>query len=199
MDTTLGISSPNQGNIYVAYTAYLNNAALTADTRNTDVFILKSSDNGGTWTRVKVNDDSNAAGQPNDNFSSGNRTQFMPNVAVDPVTGAVVVLLRHALRRVVDACAANFITYSLDGGNTFSTQTYLNQSKLATDEVTGQSITIEPVPGNQGSAGALGFGDEQGLAVYGGHVYPAVCEQFERRRVEHLHRDGDYFDGPAHY
>src|SRR5205823_9998039 len=101
---------------------------------------------GITWnSAIKVNDDSAA-----DNFSEGVRPQFMPTVAVDQATGTVGVMYYDgrwdpALTRV-----ANSFSDSIDGGDTFSTSTTLNTPKTAIDAITGKTITIEPIPGNQG-------------------------------------------------
>src|SRR5207249_1772965 len=69
--------------------------------------------------------------------------------------------------------------YSLDGGNTFSPQIYANVPHAVTDAITGSSVILGPLPDNESSAGnpnfegTFGYGDHQGLAVYGGHVYLA--------------------------
>src|SRR5262249_3030409 len=169
VDNTLGAFSPNQGTIYVAYAGYASHDTAVKTPNNTDIFLLKSTDGGAAWgTQTRVNDDS-----VGDNFSEGNRPQFMPNVAVDPVTGTLVLTWYDGRYDPAQARMANFITTSIDGGASFSPQTFLNQPKQATDAITGDTTTIEPVPGNQTQAGPLGFGTEQGLSVYGGHVYAA--------------------------
>src|SRR5262249_40267238 len=69
--------------------------------------------------------------------------------------------------------AGNSFSDSIDGGQTFSKSTFLNTPKQAIDEITGKTITIEPIPGNQSVTGnALGFGDRQGLVMNAGHVIP---------------------------
>jgi subtilisin-like proprotein convertase family protein len=178
IDNTLGSFSPNQGNIYVAYTGYQSRTALLKNPNDTDIFLFRSIDAGISWSKLQVNDDYaidpfTGNKVPNDNFSEGIRPQFMPNVAVDQSTGTLVATWYDARYDASQARMANYIATSLDGGNTFSAQTFLNQPKQAKDAITGKTITIEPVPGNQGPAGKLGFGDEQGLSVYGGHVYAA--------------------------
>jgi subtilisin-like proprotein convertase family protein len=163
VDNTLGAFSPYQGSIYVAYTG--NSSATNT---NTDVMLVKSTDGGATWSAPRrVNDDSAA-----DNFSEGTRSQFMPTATVDLVTGTLLISYYDgrydpSLRRV-----ATYLATSIDGGNSFGPQTYLNQPKQAIDAITGATVTLEPVPSNQPQAGVLGFGDHQGLAAYAGHVYP---------------------------
>src|SRR5581483_4390455 len=103
-----------------------------------------------TWNTAvaKVNDDSVA-----DNFSEGVRPQFMPTVAVDNVTGTVGVMYYDGRWDPALARVANSFSASIDGGKTFSTSTFFNTPKTATDEITQRLITIEPVPGNQGQIG----------------------------------------------
>lgn len=69
---------------------------------NTDIFLTYSDDGGRTWSApVEVNDDSsNTDGQTasSESFTSEDiftgRVQFQPEIAVDPVTGTVVVSWR---------------------------------------------------------------------------------------------------------
>jgi subtilisin-like proprotein convertase family protein len=164
-DNTLGAYSPYQGRLYAAYTGGSGN--------NTNVYLTHSDDNGRTWSRpVQVNDD-NAF----DGFSAGNRNQFEPSLAVDPVTGTVVVSFYDSRHDAANARVATFIATSIDGGNTFATEVYANPSRTAIDAVTGQTVNLEPIPDNQSTGNpnrdtTFGFGNHQGLAVYGGNVYP---------------------------
>jgi len=62
---------------------------------------------------------------------------------------------------------------SIDGGQTFSPNVFVNQTKTAINMLdTTQTIAIEPVPGNQGKANANGFGDRQSLIMNAGKVIP---------------------------
>jgi subtilisin-like proprotein convertase family protein len=165
VDNTLGSFSPFQGRMYLTYTGpVVTNGVIT----DTNIYLISSNDNGFTWSSpLQVNDDA-----PTDNFSEGNRPQFMPSLAVDQATGSVVVSYYDgrwdpALTRV-----ANSLSASINGGQSFSQSVLLNPPSTAINAITGQSTFIEPIPGNQGQAGPLGFGDRAGLAVYGGHIYP---------------------------
>ena len=160
IDNSVGASSPYAGTIYIGYTG--------DGGTDTNVYLARSTDFGATWQRVKVNDDS-----VNDGFSEGNRPQFLPAVAVDPLTGAVVVTYYDGRYDAAMARVANSLTASIDGGATFSPSAFLSPFRTATDAITLQTVNIEPIPGNQGQAGPLSFGDRQGLAVYGGRVVPA--------------------------
>jgi subtilisin-like proprotein convertase family protein len=166
VDNTLGSFSPFQGRIYLAATAPGYNT-VPPPPDDTDVYLAYSDDGGGTWTfPSRINDDS--AG---DGFSDGTRPQFMPELAVDPTTGTLVVTYFDGRYDPARARIVSSIQTSIDGGNTFSATTYLNVPKTATDAISGKTIVQQPIPTNIGPAGALGVGDRQGLAVYGGHVY----------------------------
>ncbi|HXG10475.1 MAG TPA: Ig-like domain repeat protein [Gemmataceae bacterium] len=178
VDNTLGSFSPHQGTIYVAYTGYRSASVFQNTPNDTDVFLMKSTNGGASWTdgmgfpgfQTRLNDDS-----PADFFSEGNRPQFMPRLAVDPVTGTLVATWYDGRYDPAQARMANFLATSIDGGATFSPQVFLNEPKTAIDAITRQTIIIEPVPGNQSQAGALGFGDYQGLVAYGGRAYAAFA------------------------
>jgi subtilisin-like proprotein convertase family protein len=164
-DNSLGSFSPHQGTMYMAYTGP-GSSGLSTDT---NVYLATSTDGGASWSSgLRINND-NAF----DGFSEGDRTQFMPELAVDPVTGTLVATWYDARYDASNARVATILSTSIDGGNTFSpAQVYLNSSVTAKDAITGQVLTIEPVPSNGPNAGAQGFGDHQGLAVYAGHVIP---------------------------
>ena len=58
-------------------------------------------------------------------YTSG-RTQFQPEIAVDQATGTLVISWRDARDDAANARVATYITTSIDGGQTFSAQTYAN-------------------------------------------------------------------------
>jgi subtilisin-like proprotein convertase family protein len=160
VDNTLGGFSPYQGRMYMAYNVGGNG-----------IGIVTSDDNGLTWSdEVRVDDDA-----ASDNFSEGNRPQFTPTVTVDRVTGTVVVSYYDARNDAARARVATSIVASIDGGKTFSKVAYANPKHTAIDFLTGKLITVEPIPGNQPAAGALGFGDRQGLVAFGGRITPVFA------------------------
>lgn len=180
IDNTLGSFSPYQGRMYVAYTAanqfpaFLNFLPNSQVLRDTDINLVWSDDGGRTWSNpVIVNDDPLQG-----SASEINRLQFMPTVAVDPVTGTLVVTWYDTRDDAANARPATYIATSIDGGQTFSPQRWLNDSHTAIDAVTGQTVVLGPIPSNQstGNAGrdtVFGFGDHQALVVYGGQVIAA--------------------------
>jgi hypothetical protein len=93
---------PNNGNIYISW----------ADKRNggndADVFMVRSTDGGLTWSSpIRVNDD------PPD------RHNFMPAMTVDQVTGKVWVVFFDR-RNYTDTNTDVYLAMSEDGGTTFT-------------------------------------------------------------------------------
>ena len=195
-DNTLGPDSPFEGRIYAAFVGYVN---ITVDgvknpATNTDIFLTFSDDGGRTWSSPEeVNDDSSdtdgLTGSNEQNFNDvfTGRTQFQPAVAVDPATGTLVVAWRDARNDPNNTLVSTYISTSIDGGATFSDQTYANPSLTAIDAITGQADVLSPEGDNGTSANAAnstyGFGSSMGLAVYDGQLYPLWTGNFDKATV----------------
>ncbi len=171
-DNTLGSFSPFQGRLYIAYVARLAPPPPNP-LDNTDIFLSYSDDGGISWSRapLMVNDDSAF-----DGFSEGTRPQFEPNIAVDQSTGTLVLTFYDARYDSARDRVTTTIATSIDGGQTFAPQTYLNAPRTARDAITGQVQVLEPIPDNQGAGYGgrdmlFGFGEHQALAVSNGNVY----------------------------
>ena len=182
-DNTLGSFSPHSGRIYVTYVDRSTATGNPAD--NTDIFLVFSDDGGATWSApTQVNDDngftdgfSEGGASPDTGAVTSGRPQFQPAVAVDPATGSVVVSYLDTRYDASRARTTMTIQASSDGGATFSSAIFVNPSQTATDEITGDTVNFGPIPDNQ-SAGnparnlTYGYGTHQGVAVYGGKVFP---------------------------
>jgi hypothetical protein len=93
---------PDNGNIYICWADKRNGSS------NTDVFIVKSSDGGLTWSDpIKVNDD------------PPGRHQFFPFITVDQVTGKVWLVF-YDRRNYADNSTDVYMAVSNDGGDTFT-------------------------------------------------------------------------------
>lgn len=191
-DNTLGAFSPFQGRLYLTYVGRFDDANNPAT--NTDIYLITSDNGGASWSGpVRVNDDVGindgysgadlplvGFNGPTDTIAQGGRAQMMPSVAVDSATGTLVISYSDTRFDAAQARVATMIATSIDGGASFGPQTFANASQRVTDQATGQSKVLGPIPDNTsggnnmtGKDGTFGFGDRQGLAVSGGKVYPA--------------------------
>ncbi|MFO0951501.1 MAG: sialidase family protein [Isosphaeraceae bacterium] len=181
-DNTLGAYSEHQGRLYLAYADRYNVSGNPAD--NSDIQLLTSDDGGLTWSGpVQVNDDN--AGT--DGFSAADlnqtvtgRPQYQPQVAVDQTNGTLVVSYFDTRFDAAKARVATMIQASIDGGASFSKSTFTNAPLRVTDVASNSTKILGPIPDNESGgnnqtnkATTFAFGDYQGLAVYGGKVYPA--------------------------
>ena len=186
-DDTLGSFSPYQGRIYAVFVGYFNVtiAGVTNPTDNTDIFLTYSDDGGRTWSSPEeVNDDTSdtdgitaSAENPQSEDIFTGRVQFQPEIAVDPVTGTVVISWRDGRDDPSRCRVATYLTTSIDGGHTFSAQTYANPSYTGLDAITGQTVVLSPILDNESSGNnntdtTFGYGSEMGLAVFNGQIYP---------------------------
>ncbi len=189
IDNTLGDTSPNQGRIYAAFVGYEYNMDPNEHvnpTTNTDIELAYSDNGGLSWIfdGIVNNDNADADGYSGSSvgepplyaYTSG-QTQFQPAIAVDQATGTLVVSWRDARNDAANARVATYLTTSIDGGNTFSPQTYANPAQTAVDAISGQTDVLGPEADNQSTGNAqadttFGYGDQMGLAVFDGQVYP---------------------------
>ncbi len=184
-DNTLGTFSQFQGRIYVAYVDPDRQQHFERNPAdNTDIFLLASDDGGTTWPAPRatwptiwkaeqVNDDNSQT----DGFSESDRPQFEPNLAVDPASGMLAVSFFDARNDAARARVATYVGTSIDGGASFSPETYVNLPQQAIDEATNAVITLGPIPDNESSAGgiadaAYNYGDHQALLFNNGNLMP---------------------------
>ena len=93
---------PHHGNIYISWADKRNGG------NNADVFIVRSTDGGMTWSPpIRVNDD------------PPGKHQFFPALTVDQVTGKVWVVFFDR-RNYTDANTDVYMAVSEDGGETFT-------------------------------------------------------------------------------
>ncbi|HWE36768.1 MAG TPA: Ig-like domain-containing protein [Isosphaeraceae bacterium] len=185
-DNTLGSFSPHEGRLYMAYVDRNppvpgNGATLSNPADNTDIYLTFTDDGGINWsTPVQVNSDFS----PVDGYTESTavpgyvtgRPQFEPSIAVDQSTGTVVMSWYDTRDDASRARVATYLTTSIDGGQSFSPQTFANSPNNPTDAITGKSVLVGPVPDNE-SAGnpkteaTFSFGYRQGLAVENGQIH----------------------------
>jgi hypothetical protein len=154
IDAEANLTYGPDGTLYMVYTDEQPD-----ESDDTDIFVLVSTDDGATWPdpAVQVNDD------------AGNNSQFLPEIAVDPMTGYVGVAWHDARfdngqndgiddhDGVANNEANFFAALSTDGGLTFGTNVRLTPSASNA---------------NVGAVGTFDFGDYTGLNFFGGVLRP---------------------------
>ena len=188
-DTSLGSASPFGGSIYVAYTSVVLDTSNPQRITDTNIQVVRGSVTGtaiAVATSSQVNDDT-----PFDNFTEGNRPQFLPAVTVDATTGTVVASWYDTRLDANKTRAATFVATNNNGGaaGSWSDQTitvaetadgtrpFLNQPKTAIDLITGTNYTLQPVPTNvplaTSTAGGIttALGVKQSVIAAGGKIY----------------------------
>ncbi|MEI8005466.1 MAG: T9SS type A sorting domain-containing protein [Bacteroidota bacterium] len=138
-------TGPNRGMIYLVWANVGTPGINTGSDIN--IYLIKSADDGATWSGpVKVNQDSPGLG----------KEHYFPWITVDAVTGGICVIY-YDDRNVSSAEAETWVSYSYDGGNSF------------TDfKVSDVSFTPTPI---QGLAFNY-FGDYIGIQSLNMKVYP---------------------------
>lgn len=109
-----------------------------------DIFILKSTDGGETWSKkIRINDDAIGNG----------KDQFLGHIAVDQTNGDIYVVYYSRQNSENNLFIDTYVAFSTDGGETF----------------TRRRITQKPfaAPGEK-----VFFGDYNGIAAYNGIVRP---------------------------
>ncbi len=193
-NNTLGSFSQYQGWIYVAYTGFRTGpfSGLANPADNTEIYLAWSDDGGQTWNRrfnpltgeeIPVNDDQGSIdgfSGANSNASQGQivgRAQFLPQVAVDQATGTLVMSWRDGRDDSARTRSSVYVGASIDGGSTFSQQSYANPAQTAFDPITQKTIALNPAGDNPGGSDpastTFGYGTQMGLAVAGGQVFLA--------------------------
>lgn len=103
-------NSPYRGNIYISWSDQRNGED------NTDIFFVKSTDGGGSWSSpIKVNDDNT------------NRHQFFNWMTVDNKTGIIYIIF-YDRRNTNSVDTEVYLARSADGGKTFSNFRISNSS-----------------------------------------------------------------------
>ncbi len=92
----------HNGNLYINWSDQLNGKD------DTDIWLLKSSDGGKSWSkRLRVNDD------------LGGKHQFFSWMTVDPVTGYIYIVF-YDRRAYTENQTDVYLAYSTDGGSSFT-------------------------------------------------------------------------------
>lgn len=148
----------HNGRVYLVYTEETVN-----ESNDTDILVRHSDDNGSTWSApVKANDDATT------------RSQFNPDISLDPTTGNIGITFHDARNDsgsgagdtdgVANTDAQRWATASTDGGASF----------LANVKVSAGTSHENDLPG-PGFAD-IDFGDYDTSTFYGGQLYSAWAD-----------------------
>ena len=177
IDNTLGSFSAHQGRIYVAYVDRSTATGNPSD--NTNISLIFSDNDGASWSgATTVNTDSGVV----DGHTAGDggvqgRPQYQPSIAVDNSTGTLVMSWLDVRDDASLQRYADYVAYSLDGGASFSPQTFADLPNVVTDATTGSTFVAGPYSGNESGGNpdaetSTAFGQHQGLAVSNGVIHP---------------------------
>lgn len=135
----------NRGTIYITWP----NIGVPGvnDGPDMDVYMIKSSDDGDTWSEpIKVNQDESGLG----------KEHYFPWISCDPVTGSLSVIY-YDDRNVSSTEVEVFVSTSLDGGETW-------------EDMRVSDVAFTPTPISGLATGYMG--DYLGIDSYGGWTYP---------------------------
>ncbi len=149
-------TGPNRGTIYIVWP---NVGFPGINTGNDiDIYLIRSTDNGATWSSpIRVNQDPPGLG----------KQHYFPWITCDPVTGGLCVIY-YDDRNLTSSEAATFVSYSYDGGMTWSDM-----------QVSDNSFTPEPIAGLAFSY----FGDYLGIQSNNMKVYPVWTDNHDAGRA----------------
>ena len=143
-------NSPTRGRLYFLYTDENVN-----ESNDTDIFLRYSNDNGTTWSaRKRVNDDLT------------NKSQFLPALAVDPITGYVGATWMDARNSADNTTVQYYAGVSTDHGVTFSANVRISAG------TSGQASATYP----SASIGDLDLGDSTSVVFYNGKLIPVWAD-----------------------
>lgn len=161
VDTEAGLAwdrsgGPLAGRLYLVYTGEFPNGS-----DRTDIWVRVSDDDGVTWSApVRANDDPMIR-----------RSQFLPRIAIDQVSGMVAVGFHDArlddglgglgdTDGLINDDAMYYLTFSADGGATFGTNIQV----------------AEGASNAEAARNGVDYGDYTGLAFVAGVAYPVWAD-----------------------
>ena len=142
---------PHNGRVYLVYTAKFTN-----DKNNLDIELSYSDDQGATWSApVRVNDD------------AGTNSQFLPKIALDPLSGHIAVVWYDARN-------------DLGLGGPGDTDGIPNDDAQFWGAFSADGVAFTPnlqisagTSNSRDAMNGIDYGDYTGLAFFGGIAHPA--------------------------
>jgi hypothetical protein len=146
-------TSPHFGRLYLVYTEETVN-----ENNDTDIMLRFSDDNGGTWSNppIRVNDDATA------------RSQFLPRIASNPLSGNVAVCWHDARNSATNTTMQEFCTIATPTG---ALPAFMANAQVS-DGTSNGNGSNPPVTGQYD----IQFGDYSGLTYFQGLAHPAWAD-----------------------
>jgi len=148
------------GTIYAVFSDF----ATGQTAENTDIWLSRSTDNGGTWSEpIRVNDD-----------GEGASLQFHPSMMVDQSTGDLIVGWHDARNDVSNHAVDYYLARSTDCGLSFEPNIQVSQPS---DEFNNSGISSTNLnTSDNANANPNQYGEYLGLDVHEGTAYMAWCD-----------------------
>ena len=138
--------SPHFGRLYLVYTDEIVN-----ESNDTDIMLRFSDDNGGMWSApIRVNDD------------SPGRSQFLPKIAVNPLSGNIAVCWLDTRNSPTNTAVQLFCSFATPSG---ATPAFFANAQISDGASTSSGLA------NPGQV-IEDFGDYEGLAYFQGLAHP---------------------------
>jgi Bacterial Ig-like domain (group 3)/von Willebrand factor type D domain len=141
--------SPHFGRLYLVYTEETVN-----ENNDTDIMVRSSDDNGATWS---------AATRVNDDPAAPVRSQFLPRIATNPLSGNVGICWHDARNSAGNNSMQEFCTLSTP--STFPV--FLANGQIG-DVLTSNNGSNPPMPGQAN----IQYGDYSGMSYFQGRIHP---------------------------
>jgi hypothetical protein len=134
-------ASPHVGRLYLVYTE-----ETVAENNDTDIMLRWSDNDGATWSApIRVNDDATT------------RSQFLPKIAVNPLSGNVGVCWHDARNSATNTAVEIFCSIA---------------TRLPATPAFMANVRISDAASTSNGGGGMDFGDYSGLAYFQGRLHP---------------------------
>lgn len=142
--------SPHLGRLYLVYTE-----ETVAENNDTDILVRFSDNDGATWSApVRVNDDPAAPV----------RSQFLPRIATNPLSGNIGVCWHDARNSATNNQMEEFCTIATPAG---ATPAFMANAQVG-DALTASTGSNPPAAGQAD----IQFGDYSGMTYFQGRIHP---------------------------
>lgn len=151
--------SPHFGRLYMVYADEVGN-----ETNDTDIMLRYSDNDGETWTPSSPN--ANAGIRVND---VSNKSQFLPRIASDPLSGNIAICWHDARDSAANNSARVYCRIATPGASPATPPNWLGNSWPVAD-------AASTATGGGGGFPDIKFGDYAGLTYFQGVLHPAWAD-----------------------